>query len=79
MEFHVTLTHVPPDTAALETAFRLVDPAAVVDLDPTGRTLRIAAAVNTADVRIVLALAGCDVPLERIELQPSVCCGGCSG
>jgi hypothetical protein len=79
MEFHVTLDDAPPDLPMLEKAFRSLDPAAVVDMDPTGHTLRIAAAVGTADVRILLAMTGCVVPLDRIEPQPSVCCGGCSG
>lgn len=79
MEFHVTLDDASPDLPALEKAFGSVDPAAVVDLDPTGRTLRIAASVSTDDVRILLGTTGFIVPLDRIEPQPSVCCGGCSG
>lgn len=79
MEFHVTLDDASPDLPQLEKAFQTVDPAAVVDLVPGGRTLRIAAALGTADVRTLLATAGCVVPIECIESQPSVCCGGCSG
>lgn len=79
MEFHVTLDDASLDLPALEKAFGSLDPAAIVDLDPTGRTLRIAAAVSSADVRILLAMTGFIVPQDRIEPQPSVCCGGCSG
>jgi hypothetical protein len=79
MEFHVKLDDASPDLPQLEKAFQTVDPAAVVDLVPDGRTLRIAAALGTADVRILLARTGCVVSIERIEPQPSVCCGGCSG
>lgn len=79
MEFHVTLAGWPPEVSALETAFRKVDPAAVVDLDPIGNKLRIAAAMNAADVGALLAREGLAVSAERIEPQPSICCGGCSG
>lgn len=79
MEFHVTLDGALPDLSRLEIAFQAVDPAAVVDLDPTGRTLRIAAAASAAEVGILLASEGCAVRPDRIEPQPSICCGGCSG
>jgi hypothetical protein len=79
MEFHVTLADVPPDLARLESAFRSVDPGVVLDLDPLGRVLRIAAAVTADDIGLIMATAGCFVSPDRIEPQPSICCGGCSG
>ncbi|WP_332687955.1 hypothetical protein [Devosia sp.] len=79
MEFHVTLAGLPPEVSALEIAFRAIDPAAIVDWDPTGRTLRIAAAVNAADVGALLAREGYSVSPDRIQPQPSICCGSCSG
>lgn len=79
MEFHVTVAGIAPDVAALDAAFRALDPAAVVDFDPDRRQLRIAAALGHADVGRVLTQAGHRVPDHAIEQQPSVCCGGCSG
>lgn len=79
MEFHVRVAATAADIAALEAAFRAVDPAALVDFDPGRRQLRIAAAMGPADVGRVLERAGHPVPAGAIEQQPSVCCGGCSG
>ncbi len=79
MEFHVTLGRGAPDLAALDAAFRAMDPAAVVDFDTGRDQLRISAALGTVDVGRVLAQAGYPIELAAIEPQPSVCCGGCSG
>jgi hypothetical protein len=79
MEFHVILPTAQPPLARIETALRAVDPAAIIDLDPSGHVLRIAAAVGAVDVRVAMAMAGCPVSDGQIEPQPSVCCGGCSG
>ena len=80
MEFRVILpTAAQAPLARIETALRAVDPAAIIDLDPKGPALRIAAAVGAADVRVAMAIAGCPVSEGQVEPQPSVCCGGCSG
>lgn len=79
MEFHVAVVGAAPDVAALDAAFRALDPAAVVDFDPSRGQLRIAAAMGPADVGRALAQAGHPVPDQAIEQQASVCCGGCSG
>lgn len=41
-------------------AIRAVDPAALVDIDPSGQALRVAAAVDA----------------DQVIQVPSVCCGG---
>ena len=51
----------------------------MVDLDLMSGRLRISTLAPRPDVAGVLAAAGHPVGLRDIELQPSVCCGGCSG
>jgi hypothetical protein len=55
-----------------------MDPAALVDIDPTGR-LRIATVLPDAEVLLALGLAGLFVAAGDLERQPSECCGGCGG
>lgn len=82
MEFHIGMTGAIPEPGAIgtiETAIRAVDPAALVDLDPSGRTLRVAASVDVAELVALLGQAGCPVALDQVTQVPSICCGGCSG
>lgn len=79
MEFHVHLTHGQPVLADLETTLLGVDPSAVVDVDATGDTLRLAGAFTAAEVVTLMHRAGYPVDPAQVEQLPSICCGGCSG
>lgn len=79
MEFHIHLDNTRPDLAALEHALQRADPAALVDFQAHTGLLRIATWLEAGD--IAEAFGDIDHPLAvtDIELQPSVCCGGCGG
>lgn len=79
MEFHVHLAGARPDLRTIERIVLEADPAAVVDLDATGDTLRVAGSLTAVEVGMVLRQAGYSVAPEQVEQLPSVCCGGCSG
>lgn len=55
------------------------DPAAVVDLTPQTRTLRMSTSLGTHAVLDVLGRSGVDVQANDVETVPSNCCGGCGG
>lgn len=63
----------------LDEALRTFDPAAIVDLDPRGGRLRVAAGLSAAALVGVLNAAGLPVAIGDVHPQPSVCCGGCGG
>lgn len=87
MEFHVQIESDVPDSRAIRDtileAVRVtieeVDPSAVLDIDPSGCVLRIAAAIDLAQLRVLLDQSGYPVPLAQVRQLPSICCGGCSG
>ncbi len=78
MEFHVTMPDAI-DPGAIEHAIRAVDPAALVDIDPAGPTLRVAATVDLPQLLALLNRAGYPVSHHHVVQVPSTCCGGCSG
>lgn len=79
MEFHIAITGSSPDLNAVDTAIREVDPAALVDIDPTGATLRVVASVPVNELAALISQAGYPVVQQQVVQQPSTCCGGCSG
>ncbi len=79
MEFHIRLEGDAPDVDALGEAIRRLDPAALVDIDPAGQVVRVAAALRASELVRTLDEAGWPVPDARIRQLPSICCGGCSG
>lgn len=79
MEFHVRLDGARPDLDALGDAIREVDPAAVLDIDPGGALLRVAAAVQVRELVELMGGAGSPVTRDQVRQLPSICCGGCSG
>lgn len=79
MEFNIKMVGSPPDLRAIEHAIQAVDPSALVDLDPQGRTLRVAAAVDAAELVSLISQAGYPVARHQVAQVPSICCGGCSG
>lgn len=79
MQSTIRITGLPPDVGAIEEAIRAVDPSALVDIDPTGQTLRIAASIETVQLLEVMRKAGYPVKEDQLERVPSECCGGCGG
>ena len=79
MEYLIHLGEVPTDLAAIEQQLLEIDPAALIDHDPATGTLRCSTCALEVELRPALARAGHRLALDAIQLQPSVCCGGCSG
>jgi hypothetical protein len=68
-----------PDVAPVGRAIVELDPAAVVDIDMDGRTIRMATVLTRPELLACLAQAGLPADNARLRQLPSVCCGGCSG
>lgn len=79
LEFHISKTGSFPEPGTIEATIRAVDPSALVDIDPSGRTLRVATSVDAAELVALMGQAGCPVTLDQVTQVPSICCGGCSG
>lgn len=79
MEFHIEIVDPGPDLDAIEHAIGAIDPAVLVDIDPAGQTLRVAASIDAAQLLLLLGQAGYPVAGHQVEQVPSICCGGCSG
>ncbi len=79
MEFHVEITGGAPDLDAISETIFTLDPSAVVDIDPSGGLLRVAAAVDSAELIALLGRSGYPVDARQVRQLPSICCGGCSG
>lgn len=79
MQFRIDITGATPDIGAIEQAIGTVDPAALVDIDAAGRTLRVAAAVDAAQLLGLIGQAGYAVATAQLQQVPSECCGGCGG
>ena len=78
-EFAFDSPHAMPDLALLDRAILGMDPAALVDLDASGRTIRMATVLTQAELLACLEQAGLPAEPSRLHRLPSVCCGGCSG
>lgn len=79
MEFHIECDAAMPDIGVIEEALLDQDPAAVVDLDATGQTVRLATWIESPQLLALLGGVGWAIRQERIVQLPSVCCGGCGG
>ncbi len=79
MEFHIQITGPAPDPGVIEDAIRDLDPAALVDIDPSAPTLRIATSVGAQQLIALITQAGYPVSPAQVRQLPSICCGGCSG
>ena len=79
MEFNIRMAGSKPELGAIERAVHLVDPGAVVDIAPDGKTLRVAASVDAALLVSLINQAGYQVTPNQVAQAPSICCGGCSG
>jgi hypothetical protein len=79
MEFHIALTDASPRPEVVQDAMFDIDPSALVDLDMSGRVMRISSWVPAKDLIGVLQRTGWTVEPEQVVQLPSICCGGCSG
>jgi hypothetical protein len=79
MEFHVRLDGASPDLGALGDSLREVDPSALLDVDPAGQVVRVAAALQPGELVRLFGDAGWPVSTAQVRQLPSICCGGCSG
>lgn len=79
MEFHVRLSGAIPDLGAIEEAIRAIDPSVLVDVDPAGQTLRVAASIDAGQLVGLMEQGGYAVAPHQVVQVPSICCGGCSG
>lgn len=79
MHFNAKIASSRPDIDAIEEAIRGIDPSALVDIDPTDQTLRVAASIPAGQLLELMGKAGYPVMEDRLERVPSECCGGCGG
>jgi len=79
MEFHIRLNRSIADFRAVEDAIQEVDSAALVDIDPSGRLLRVSTWFDVTRLMSLVRQAGCPVDALQITQLPSTCCGGCGG
>ena len=79
MEYAFELPCAMPDLSPLDRAIIGLDPAAIVDVDAGGRTLRMATVLTRDELLSCLQAAGLPAEPSRLRQLPSVCCGGCSG
>ena len=79
MEFRVKLPTPLPDVGYIDELVRGVDPAAIVDVDPTDRSLRVTAWLAQEELVRLLVRAGYPIGANEVQALPSVCCGGCGG
>jgi hypothetical protein len=79
MEFAFESPWPMPDVAPLDRALAALDPAALVDLDASGCTIRMATVLTRMELLSCLEAAGLPPEPSRLRQLPSVCCGGCGG
>jgi hypothetical protein len=78
-EFAFELPQALRDLSTLDRALVALDPAALLDLDGSGRTIRMATVLTRPELLACLDAAGLPADPSRLRQLPSVCCGGCSG
>lgn len=79
MEFNIRPVRDDLDAGVIEAALQMIDPASIVDRDPTTGAMRVSTVALEIELRQIFAEAGHALPFDAIERVPSVCCGGCSG
>jgi hypothetical protein len=79
MEFAIPTAGRAPDLGAIERELCALDPAALIDLDASGQTIRISASTTDGELLACLRRAGLAVAADEVTRLPSVCCGGCGG
>ncbi|MEO8365052.1 MAG: hypothetical protein ABI538_02480 [Pseudoxanthomonas sp.] len=79
MQFVLETRGPAPDADAIARAIDAVDPAAIVDVDPSSGSLRISAAISQVELATIIDRAGYPLVQGQLEQLPSQCCGGCGG
>lgn len=79
MEFNIHLDQSGIDTTGIERQLHGIDPAGIVDLDPSGRLLRISTVLSDLELAAFMRASGHPLGTSQIERLPSTCCGGCGG
>ena len=79
MEFHIEMAEPAAALGTIENALLDVDPMAVVDIDPTGKILRVSASLTAAQLLELVHTSGHALAPRQVVQLPSICCGGCSG
>lgn len=79
MQYRVALSVGPDQLETLCHSLRRADPAVLVDFDPHSGELRISSCMTPGETVFALRHSGFDVTSAQVRLQPSECCGGCSG
>lgn len=79
MEFHVDGFAGAVDMAAITDAICAIDPAALLDIDPSTGSLRVATAMSAAELTAAIGSSGEAVDALLVMQLPSNCCGGCGG
>ncbi|HET8818590.1 MAG TPA: hypothetical protein VFM73_03520 [Xanthomonadaceae bacterium] len=67
-----------PDIDLIERELAALDPAALLDFDASGPAVRISTWATVRELLECLHAVGVAANADDLELQPSVCCGGCS-
>jgi hypothetical protein len=79
MEFHITMPGAVAARDAIEQALQAFDAGALVDIDPTGASVRVAAAIDAPHLLALMGEAGYPLAPQQLMQVASTCCGGCSG
>ena len=79
VEFQIKLVGQRPDLGAIHQGLTAADPAAIVDQDPSGESLRVATSLDEFGLLLALRSAGWPVEASQLNRLPSNCCGGCGG
>ena len=79
MEFHIEMADPSAALGFIENALRDVDPMSVVDIDSSGKIIRVSAALTAVQLIELIRDAGHTLAPRQVVQLPSICCGGCSG
>lgn len=79
MQYEVASMPMTLDLPLFDRLITDADPAAIVDLTPDTRTLRMSTVLGTHAVIDALGRSGVQARADDIEIIPSNCCGGCGG
>ncbi|MEO7064581.1 MAG: hypothetical protein ABI082_12525 [Dokdonella sp.] len=79
MEFHIEMAQPSAALGTIEKALFDVDPMSVVDIESTGKILRVSTAMTAAQLLELLRQSGLVLAPKQVVQLPSICCGGCSG
>ncbi|MEO6227950.1 MAG: hypothetical protein ABIO61_08890 [Thermomonas sp.] len=79
MEFHVDGLSAAANVSAITDAINNIDPAALVDIDPSTGALRVNASMSADDLTSAIGSTGQAADGLLVMQMPSHCCGGCGG